>query len=380
MTSNNRTDDQKIVASVESVLRNELNENREFNDFFNGADPLLVASLDREQEPHRFEKSEVLFFTDRDAYYSELELWENGVIAAEHKATLDAIAKQDQMPLFKELIDAVSRQRVAPFVGAGFSFDSKYPMWGTALREFKEKIEGVDDGLFQQAMNRFDYLEAAQLLWDQDATQLKNLIRTKFSDGRLPDGKATGPVTLLASFCHGCVITTNFDSVIETVFSKPFEGYMHGMQAGNKFVPKLIKGDRCLLKLHGDAEDHETYVFTRNQYKTAYGEPFDFTKPLPKALRQIFVSHSLLFLGCSLENDKTLELFTHVCDQGEFEIPNHFAIIPEPKPKGLETKAQKENRLLKLKIHPIWFPDGEFKLVEAYLQLLIDVANKRIRV
>jgi hypothetical protein len=81
---------------------------------------------------------------------------------------------------------------------------------------------------------------------------------------------------------------------------------MHGMQQGNKFVPKLIKGDRCILKLHGDAEDHDTYVFTADQYDQAYGSPVDFKKPLPRALRQIFVSHSLLFLGCSLERDWTL--------------------------------------------------------------------------
>ena len=255
-----------------------------------------------------------------------------------HKQALTAIAGYDQLPLVKELVDAIIRRRIAPFIGAGMSFACGYPLWGAALEVLKQKVEGVDDALFAKALREYDYLEAAQLLWDKDDTQLKNFIRTKFSDGRLPAGDVSGPILHVPHFCHGCVITTNFDPVIEAAFKKcgrePFDGYMHGVQAGNKFVPKLIKGDRCILKLHGDAEDHDSYIFTKRQYADGYGDPFDFTKPLPRALRQIFVSHSLFFLGCSLESDKTLELFTHVCDQGDFEIPNHFAILPEPNGGG----------------------------------------------
>ena len=111
--------------------------------------------------------------------------------------------------------------------------------------------------------------------------------------------------------------------------------------------------------------------------RDAYGDPLDFTKPLPKSLRQIFVSHSLLFLGCALEGDKTLELFDNVVQKADFEIPNHFAILPEPTAGSSETKSQKESRLLKLKIHPIWYPEGKFEFVDANLKLLIDVANGR---
>ena len=383
MKVSNRIDDKQLIDQVESLLKNEFDAHDEFNQALNGADPVTIPSLDHDHDGYQFETSELLFFADRDAYYNEREIWDNASIADAHKDSIDAIKKYDQLPIFKELVDAIVRRRVAPFIGAGMSFACGYPMWGAALSELKGRVEGVDEAAFQKALDEYDYLEAAQLLWDKDDTQLKNFIRTKFSDGRLPDGNVTGPVLRLPHICHGCVITTNFDHVIETAFKKsgrePFEGYMHGVQAGNKFVPKLIKGDRCILKLHGDAEDHDSYIFTKKQYDDAYGDPFDFTNPLPRALRQIFVSHSLLFLGCSLETDKTLELFTHVCEQGDFEIPNHFAILPEPSGGG-ETKAQIETRLLKLKIHPIWFPNGDFHLVEAYLSLLIDASTKRIRV
>jgi hypothetical protein len=380
MNSPQPIDNKQVIKSVESFLNNERQRNADFNETFDGTDLVKIYSLDSEIEVYEFPASELLFFADRDAYYYELNYWENGNAVAEHKEAIECLKTRNQVSIFKELADAVNRRRIAPFVGAGMSFACQYPTWKDALVQLKGRIEGVDSGAFDLAMASYDYLQAAQILWDADSTQLENYIRTTFSDGILTDGKAIGPVLHLPKICHGCVITTNFDAVLEAVYERRFEGYMHGIQAGNKFVPKLLKGDRCILKLHGDAEDRDSYVFTKKQYSLAYGDPLDFTKQLPKALRQIFVSHSLLFLGCGLEKDRTLDLFTEVMSKSEFEIPNHFAILPEPAAGSGESKTQKENRLLKLKINPIWYPNGKFELVEQLIKLLVDVSSGRIKV
>ena len=377
MSELSRVDDKQVIKSVELHFNNEYTKCSPFNASFDGSDTIKIHTLNRFQDPHQYRASELLFYTDREVYYDEMQYWTDANVANEHLTAISMIQTNDQLPLVKELAEAVVRKRIAPFVGAGMSFACGYPVWGNALRELSIRVDGVDKASFDVAMSKYDYLLASQILWDKDDTQLKNYIRTKFSDGRLPGGKVSGPVLHLPHFCNGCVITTNFDAVVEIVYERKFDGYMHGKQAGNKFVPKLIKGDRCILKLHGDAEDHDSYVFTKCQYDDAYGDPLDFTKPLPKSLRQIFVSHSLLFLGCALEGDKTLELFDNVVQKADFEIPNHFAILPEPTAGSSETKSQKESRLLKLKIHPIWYPEGKFEFVDAYLKLLIDVANGR---
>jgi len=153
---------------------------------------------------------------------------------------------------------------------------------------------------------------------------------------------------------------------------------MHGIQPRTTFVKDLIKGERCLLKLHGSVGEEDSYIFTLNQYNDAYGDPLIFEKPLPKTLRQIYISHSLLFLGCSLEEDKTLELFQKIKQEGQFEIPQHFAILPEPLTKPL--KRQKENYLRNINIKTIWYPVGEHDYVERLLKLAIDVANSRIKI
>jgi len=186
-------------------------------------------------------------------------------------------------------------------------------------------------------------------------------------------------VTLLKDISSGCIITTNFDQVIEEVIGRgAIEGYMHGKQTPNKFFPKLKKGERCLLKLHGDAEDPDSYIFTEEQYNYAYGceTYFDFRTSLSQVLRQIFISHSLLFLGCSLEQDKTLQLFKEVSNSGGFVIPDHFAILSEP--PDLEHRNRKKRQLLEMNIKPIWYPKGEHQFVEKYLQLALAIADGHI--
>lgn len=369
-----------IIERVEQLLQAAYKERPEFNEALNGSDPVEIKSLIPGQDPHQLVASEILFWTDRKAYTDELEFWKPRRAVELHQDAIKYLRDNDQEAVFHDLVTAIKKNRVAPFIGAGMSQACEFPLWGSALDMLSKKITGVDPKVFQSSMAARDYLKAAKLLWDSDSTRVKNFIRTKFAQQTIKGGEVRGPIKLLPRISHGCLITTNFDSVIELVVGKgSLEGYMHGMQQGNKFVPKLIKGDRCILKLHGDAEDHDTYVFTEDQYAQAYGSPeFDFTKPLPRALRQIFVSHSLLFLGCSLEQDRTLELFQKVCNDRQFEIPDHYAIIPLP--VDPTEKNNKEGRLLNLRIRPIWYPivNNTHELVEKYLTLAVEMAEGRI--
>ncbi|MFN7537110.1 MAG: SIR2 family NAD-dependent protein deacylase, partial [Burkholderiales bacterium] len=249
-----------------------------------------------------------------------------------------------------------------------------------------QKLQGLDVQDIEPLMAQYDYLQAAQVLHDASAQQVQHFIKTEFRQR----GAISGSVALLPQLANGCIVTTNFDTVIEDLFKEkgqPLDGYMHGTQAGNNFVQRLLRGERCILKLHGDAGQSNTHVFTQAQYKAAYGDaggaPFAFQNQLPRALRQIFISHSLLFLGCSLEQDKTLDLFKSVVDEGAFEIPDHFALLNEPATPP--ERARKEARLLQLKIRPLWYAtsqgaDGtpDHCLLEQILKLAIAVANRQV--
>ena len=341
-----------------------------------------IRSLRDPEHEYLVNVSDALYWVERDAYLDELDHWEGQRQVDQHEAAIAFIKKSDQQAVFLDLVDAVRIGRIAPFVGAGLSRACGYPMWGEALRKIAQKLEGLAVQDIEPLMVRYDYLRAAQVLHDAAADQVRHFIKTEFRQR----GAIGGPVRLLPDLASGCIVTTNFDTVIEDLFrdrGHPLDGYMHGTQAGNNFVQRLLRGERCILKLHGDAGQGNTHVFTLLQYQAAYGEPFAFQNQLPRALRQIFISHSLLFLGCSLEQDKTLDLFKSVVDEAAFEIPDHFALLNEPSTP--QERARKEARLLQLKIRPLWYAtpedaDGkpDHSLLEQILKLAIAVARKQV--
>lgn len=317
----------------------------------------------------------MLYWVDRDAYAAEREAWQDQLYEAKHEAARKLIADNQFEPRYADLLQAFSRGRVVPFVGAGLSSACGMPLWGDALSQLVARLAPPNAAEIQAQIASGEYLHAAQALAEFDTAHTASYISTTY---RLRELRLAGPVTLLPKLAGGCIVTTNFDDAIEKTYERAelrFEHYMHGAQEHN-FFGRLLRGDRCILKLHGDAESRGTHILTREQYEAAYGQPFDFTKPLPKALRQIFFSQSLLFLGCSLEQDWTMELFTAAMNAGGFEVPTHYAILPRPNDD--EARRQKERRLVNLNIQPLWYPTGQHDSVQQLLELAVDVTHKRV--
>ncbi len=365
---------EKVIEAVEETLQNAYAENKDIHNNLDGDEPIQIPSSNPDRDPYSYERSEALFWIDRATYYEEVEF----CLLKHHEIVIEFIKQNELKPVFQDLVSAIKRKRIVPFIGAGLSSPSKYPLWSKALEEISSKIDGLDQSQIETQLANYEYFNVAQTLWNKESAQVKNYIRNKFSDAQMSQDGPVGAIKLLPDLCEGCIVTTNFDGLIENVVGKGhITGYMHGRQEGNKFSTKLIQGERCLLKLHGDAEDHETYVFTDEQYKEAYGAPLDFSKPLSKALRQIYVTSSLLFMGCSLTQDKTLELFDKVMNDSDFDVPDHFAVLPLP--DSGETKNQKEARLNDLKIRTIWYPSDNHDFVEKYLALALDMASERLR-
>lgn len=359
------------VDKFKDVVKRELdNRNGEFHDAINDEEPIAFKGLGPESERNEYlvDPSDVLFWHDPTAYLDELERWKGQKVLDEHLAIRSYLEKSDQLNPFSRLVEAIKRGRVAPFVGAGLSYPYKLPLWGQALDRLVTKLEGAsrsDQRAMLPALQYLDevkellkqwkYLEAAQLIYENHQTRFESFVLNTFDGSNVLE--FFGTLDLLPQVSDGCIITTNFDNLIERVYTtknRSIEGYMHGTQSQNQFASKLIQGERCILKLHGNYSDPETYIFSKSQYDQAYGEEgLDYTNPLAKVLRQIFVSHSLLFLGCSLETDKTLELFIDVVSSQAFDIPAHFAFLSEP--SSHEKKLEKEDLLARAKIHPIWY-------------------------
>jgi hypothetical protein len=364
-----------LLAEAVRILGNQYDANADFNTFFDGEEPLSIHSPRADVNAYQYERSKVLFWLDREAYDDERTAWDNDTHQARHKEVTELIRAGGLAAPFRDLLAAVERGRIVPFVGAGMSKPMGMPLWADALRKLLGRLPGADAPGISALIDAGRYLEAAQALVEHDGIQVTNFIRTTYRKQQM---NLNGPLVLLPRIAKGCVITTNFDDAIEQVYRRDgaeFHAYMHGTQEHN-FFQRLVRGERCLLKLHGDADNEATHILSEAQYAAGYGRPFDFHKPLPKALRQVFVSQSLLFLGCSLEQDWTLELLDLARQADEYAIPNHYAILPDP--VDAQTKQQRESRLLNLNVQPLWYPAGRHEFVELYLQLIVDVAERRI--
>ncbi len=358
-----------LLEHAINLLTDRYEQNSDFNAYLDNEEPVIIGAS-------AYLRSKVLYWVDPDAYVSDKAAWENDANEAKHENAVTLLQQNACIAQFHDLLQAVERGRIVPFVGAGLSKPLGMPLWGEALLKLLEKLPGANTPTIRDLINDGKYLQAAQMLAAHDPIQTSHFIRTTYRAQQLKLG--IGPLQHLPRFAKGCVITTNFDDAIEKTYEGKkldFNAYMHGTQEHN-FFSRLVRGDRCILKLHGDAETDATHILTSHQYEMAYGQPFDFQKPLPKALRQIYISQSLLFLGCSLDQDWTMDLFKAAKDEGGYQVPTHYALLSAP--TDPQVKQQKESRLLGLSIQPIWYSEGKHELVERVVDLISDVAEKRV--
>ena len=268
-----------------------------------------------------------------------------------------------------------TRVGVVPFVGAGMSVPFGFPAW----RPFLES-QAPDDAARQQIRNLLDageYEEAAEsLLRSRGADTFQTALADTFGTHRLPNPLPAAAILQLPRLCSGPVLTTNFDPVLERVFDsarRPFEDRILGMEV------KVLRGafDQSrpvLVKLHGDAADQSSRVLTRSDYERAYGDQ----EPLKPVLRFAMQARPLLFLGCSLGNDRTVRVLEALADElrqrKAGDLLAHYTVVEQPANDA--EFATRHERLKQLGIFPIWYPTGQHQLLTDLLDYLAVAAQK----
>lgn len=124
----------------------------------------------------------------------------------------------------------------------------------------------------------------------------------------------------------------------------------------------LRNNELVLYKIHGDITEPTTsIVLTKEQYEKAYSND-----ELRKMLTQVYTSKELLFLGCSLEKDRPLELLQQVSEAGT----GHYAIIPVSSEKKKHRRIELENEYY---IQTIMYPEGKHECVRIILERILEI-------
>jgi hypothetical protein len=266
---------------------------------------------------------------------------------------------------FIQLVDLMVAGAVVPFVGAGISASAGFSSWKDHLRQ-QGKTAYIASEHIEALLARGDYETVLEEIEANRGREVFiNEIRDEFSRSlTIPD-----VVWRISELFTDTVITTNYDRLLEQSFETGEAGrvqVINGLNALEQPDPKKI----TVIKLHGDIREPKRCILNKNQYDEAYGNgSLNMHKPIPKLLAYHYKNSSLLFLGCSLRNDRTVQVFRKIREGmgEEEETKQHLSI--EQAPESLEEIAQRNAELAKLGITPIWFEKERYELVESILSL-----------
>lgn len=262
-----------------------------------------------------------------------------------------------------QLVSCLLDDSVVPFIGAGVSVAGGFPTWKDHLRQ-QGKTAGINATIIEDYLAQGEFEAVIETIEAKcGADVFAQEIRDVFSK----TGSLEAITLLISELFPDTLITTNYDRLIEQCFDVgPGDEVqvINGTSAMETPDPAKI----TVIKLHGDIGNPKRCILGKKQYDAAYGETnLDLARPIPKLLSYYFRTSNLLFIGCSLNNDRTMEVFKAVKEElGDGDRPEHFSI--EQAPETEEDLVNRNAVLLDLGIVPIWFPKGEYDKVEAILR------------
>lgn len=315
--------------------------------------------------------SKAFFAGDREAYEQALQAYRaerrREVLSRDH--LVECYGEEDGLHWFErneqrfdQLVERLTAQEVVPFIGAGISATGGFPTWANHLRQQGRtagiKSEQVEEwlahGQYEEVIAHIEQLHGR----DTFAQEIRDVFGKR---GSIQD------ITLrISELFSDTLITTNYDSLLEQVFDT---GAASSVQVINGVTAMALPDPEkvAIIKIHGDFKDPAHCILGKAHYDAAYGEAgLDLHRPVPKILARYYRNTSLLFIGCSLHNDRTLQVFLATkAAAGDVMFPQHFAI--EQAPEQWEALIARNSELLRLGITAIWYPKGQHEKVEAIL-------------
>ncbi|MCI8650729.1 MAG: hypothetical protein HFG20_11510 [Anaerotruncus sp.] len=261
-----------------------------------------------------------------------------------------------------------NRRNIVPFVGAGISKGCGLYTWEELLHQLAIDYLTIEE--IQTAEANKDFLAYADKIVSAagNSNIIMRRIREIFTQSKIT---MTEIPFLLVSMFSPMIITTNYDTLLERASNTSPLGPLKAL------LPCLVGqmneaiqiNDRRLLKIHGSIEETPSFIFTSEQYRKFYGEKNKRKdKLLSGYLMNIFSGKKVLFIGCSLEKDYTLEILEE-CVQQNHNI-THYGILPCPADPLI--RIQRNSVLAKLGIEPIYYPEGDYQAINKLLHFIAE--------
>ena len=254
---------------------------------------------------------------------------------------------------------------IVPFVGAGLS-KFAYKAWGALLQDLLDQladqsIDAPKRAKIQEEINRRDFFKAAddlETLIESDVfffSLVSACNESKLIKEGIPDDAAVR--WLPKVFPDSRIITTNYDCVLEIAYAQEKKYLRVCTPSDSRMFMQFMP--RRLFKIHGSYDsNYEDIVLTSRSYEKKYAKG----SLLYNNFKHIVQSSVLLFLGASLQTDKTLDILKESANdlsvEGHYCGNMHYAIVHI---SSEEDKIRRRQELATYKILPILYSDADCK-------------------
>lgn len=235
----------------------------------------------------------------------------------------------------QSLIAELAARRCLLFLGAGVSMSATKvtpqgpvspPMWEAFLQKLLANVNrgtANDQKFAAELLNGKRYLECAQILRE---TCLQNADYNRIVGECFESFQPTGIHGYLDAIDQKVVVTTNFDSIYEDHCRQgdAVNGYAVVNYYDDNLISRLRSPKRVIIKAHGSVAAPENTVLSKSDYFKARRDYPGFFK----ILESLFLTHTLVFLGYSL-NDPDIQLLLETVSLNTKSDHPHYAVMAE---------------------------------------------------
>lgn len=347
------------MTAILDMLRDEFDESL-FAEVDDDGAKVIISAFE-------YTPAEILKKTLGEQYDNLLSQWFQQDWLPERLETYDRLLTiEDNAARLAALIEKIRKNLCVPFIGSGMSASSGLKTWGDLLRSLSATAKmPANDCEEHLAAARYEtlaeilYANIPTLLFDE---KLENRLHVALEN---LDGAIRYSPMLFASCPF--ILTTNFDDILEQLFAK-YELVLEQPLYGRNLMEFSTRREssRCfIIKIHGDYKLPHTRVLLKSEYDSFYGDAACCAE-----LALMFSNYSCLFLGCSLNADRTLDILKSVAES-KAKTPRHYALLH----KG-DDFQEIERRLAEYSIFPIWYDGDHDEGIEALFMGMLKQLGK----
>lgn len=264
---------------------------------------------------------------------------------------------------YEDLLEDLTKDYIVPFIGSGMSKPSGIPVWRELLLSFVEYCFENEREAIVSLVENSKFEDAASLIVESINKEWFDELIDQASRNSVVEGA----VRLLPFFNTDYLITTNYDRILESVYdlaSKEYSTYLgcdvSQIAVGRSEITRIIK-------LHGDHKNPNFRVLTKQEYNKFY----DKRKKHIKKIISLLINNRLLFTGCSLVEDRTLEVIKKLHHKNS--RLKHYALLQE---RDSQFRIQRERFLTGHGIYTIWYRGEHDMCIKAILTKLLKDCGK----